>query len=243
MTSEYSYNSWPLGALPKEWQRPEPQQILEMGYVWGDPREIIDIFEKKLADFCGSRYCALTDSATSGIFLSLKYRNLRERISVPKHTYVSVPLQVIHSGNSLAFREEKWSGLYELGNTRIFDSAARFGPNIFLNAPGVLQVLSFQIKKRLPIGRGGAVLTDDRNAYEWLKLASYDGRNLKTDYVSSGHVSQIGWHSYMTPEDAARGIMLMDSLPESFEDTMSWNNYPPLDNYEFFKNLNIPQER
>jgi dTDP-4-amino-4,6-dideoxygalactose transaminase len=35
-----------------------------------------------------------------------------------------------------------------------------------------LQVVSFQIKKRIPIGRGGIILTDDFEAYKWLKMAS-----------------------------------------------------------------------
>ena len=32
------------------------------------------------------------------------------------------------------------------------------------------QTLSFQIKKRLPIGRGGMILTDDKK-YDWLVKA------------------------------------------------------------------------
>ena len=42
-----SYNSWPSGKLPKDWQRPEPEIIKEQGYDWEDPRDIIEIFENK----------------------------------------------------------------------------------------------------------------------------------------------------------------------------------------------------
>ena len=45
--SKYKYNSWPLGKIPKELQRPELEQIKELGYNWNDPREVIDMFEKK----------------------------------------------------------------------------------------------------------------------------------------------------------------------------------------------------
>jgi dTDP-4-amino-4,6-dideoxygalactose transaminase len=102
-----------------------------------------------------------------------------------------------------------------------------------------LQILSFQIKKRLPIGKGGAILTDSPDAYKWLKLSSYDGRDLKTPYDSNSHVMQLGWHYYMTPEDAARGIILMDMLPSESEDSMSWSHYPDLSTMEIFKDIQV----
>jgi dTDP-4-amino-4,6-dideoxygalactose transaminase len=232
--SEYKYNSWPLGNLPSEWQRPEPSKIREMGYDWDDPRDIIDIFENKLADFAGSKYAVLTDSCTNGLFLSLTLRGVRGHVEIPKQTYVSVPMQIIHSGSRPIFQDIEWSGLYELGQTGIFDSAARFTEGMYVGN-GALQVLSFQIKKRLPIGRGGAVLTDSSEEYKWLKLASYDGRNLKSKYDSPEHVIGLGWHMYMTPEDAARGILLLDKLPRVNADTMNFQNYPDLSEYSFFK--------
>ncbi len=238
MSSKYKYNSWPLGKLPMEWQRPEPEAIRKLGYEWEDPREIVDIFENKLAKFAGSKYCVLTDSASSGLFLSLQYRKMKTQISIPVQTYASVAMQIISSGNELLFRNIDWSGMYELGDTKVIDSAARFGPDIY-HGDDYLQVLSFQIKKRLPIGKGGAVLTSSKEAYEWLKFSSYDGRNLQTSYDDTSHIQQFGWHCYMTPEDAARGILLMDGLPRNYEDTMNSSNYPPLTDFEFFKDYKI----
>ena len=40
---------------------------------------------------------------------------------------------------------------------------------------------------------------------------------------------------YMTPEDAARGIILMDSVPRVNEDTGSSKTYSDLSNKEIFK--------
>jgi dTDP-4-amino-4,6-dideoxygalactose transaminase len=91
--------------------------------------------------------------------------------------------------------------------------------------------LSFQIKKRLPIGRGGAILTNDADAAAWLRLARYDGRDLDTAYNSDDHVKQIGWHMYMTPEDAARGILLFDQLSDDFSDVADNNSYPDISNW------------
>lgn len=39
----------------------------------------------------------------------------------------------------------------------------------------------------------------------------------------------------MTPEDAARGLILMNQLPKVNPDTGSWKNYPDLLNYNFFQ--------
>ncbi len=45
----------------------------------------------------------------------------------------------------------------------------------------------------------------------------------------------VGWHFYMTPEDAARGILLMDQIPEVNEDTGHSNTYSDLPNKKIFK--------
>jgi dTDP-4-amino-4,6-dideoxygalactose transaminase len=100
---------------------------------------------------------------------------------------------------------------------------------------GHLQVLSFQIKKNLPIGRGGAILTDDIDAFNWLKLASYDGRDLTRPYDDPEHLQMLGWHYYMTPEDAARGLLLLSQIEESSYKDLSWELYPDLTQFSLFK--------
>ena len=74
-------------------------------------------------------------------------------------------------------------------------------------------------------GKGGIILTDSLEAYNWLKLASYDGRDLTTPYTDKNHVKMLGYHMYMTPEDAARGIILMDSISRVNEDTGNDKTY------------------
>ena len=71
--NKYRYNSWPLGQIPKELQRSELDQIKELGYEWSDPRDVIDIFENKVAKFAGSKYAVSCDCCSNGIFLSLMY--------------------------------------------------------------------------------------------------------------------------------------------------------------------------
>ena len=99
---------------------------------------------------------------------------------------------------------------------------------------GGFHVLSFQIKKRIPIGRGGMILTDDLDAYNWLKRASHDGRTPNTNFVNDD-ITMLGYHYYMTPEDAARGILLMDQTPEVNDDSGNQNSYSDLSKLSVFK--------
>lgn len=240
--SKYKYNSWPLGQLPSNFQRPEPDLIRTQGYSWDDPRDIVDLFESKLADYAGARYAVATDSCSNGLFLALKFYKVSGEVRIPKRTYVSVPMQILHAGATPVFVDEDWTGCYQLGTTGVFDSAGRFTKGMYLGGDA-LQVLSFQIKKRLPIGRGGAILTDSSEAYSWLKRASYDGRDLKSPYDSVNHVENMGWHFYMTPEDAARGILLMDMLEIDNPDTMSSENYPEISSYSAFLTPSTSSDR
>ena len=103
--SKYKYNSWPLGKVPEELQRKELKTIKEMGYDWKDPRDVVDMFEQKVAEFAGSKYAVSVDCCSHGMFLCLKYLQsigeLPEKdytITIPSRTYISTPMQIIHSG-------------------------------------------------------------------------------------------------------------------------------------------------
>lgn len=72
------------------------------------------------------------------------------------------------------------------------------------------------------------MLTDSWEEYNAIKLMSYDGRDLLTPYTDQNHIKTVGYHFYMTPEDAARGIMIMDGLHDVNEDTMDSSHYPDL---------------
>ena len=69
----------------------------------------------------------------------------------------------------------------------------------------VLCVLSFQFQKHLSLGRGGMILTDDKDAKDELKKMSYDGRVPDSPWRDQ-NISTMGYHYYMTPETAQNGI-------------------------------------
>ena len=119
------YNAWPLGQLPKELQRPELDQLKDKGYEFDDPREVITIFEEKVAKFAGSKYAVAVDCCSSGIFLSLMYLlweneiYYHDVIIIPKRTYISVPMQIHHAGCIPEYEDRKWTGVYNLKGTRV----------------------------------------------------------------------------------------------------------------------------
>ena len=218
------YKQWPLGQLPPELQRPELNQLKDRGYSFGNPTEVVDIFEKKVADFCGSKFAVAVDCCSNAIFLILKYINNPQKVKIPYFTYASVPMQILHAGYEFEFIEKEWSGTYKLDPLDVWDFAGRWTKGMY---EGGFAALSFQIKKRLPIGRGGMILCDDYEAYTWFKKACYDGRDLEKNYMEDD-IEMLGWHMYMTPEDAARGIILMDNISEINDDSHSHMSYKDL---------------
>jgi len=189
---------------------------------------LVDLFEKTIAAYAGAKYAVAVDSCSSALFLALMHCGAKNKqISVPAKTYISVPCSIIHAGGTPAFNKQRWSGIYQLAPLPIVDGALRFTKNMYVK--GTLHCLSFHIKKHLKIGKGGMILTDSIEAYKWLKLARYNGREGK-DYMQE-QFKLVGWNCYMTPEDAARGLRIFKTLPAVNKDIK--NDYQDLSKYKF----------
>ena len=156
--SKIEYTSWPIGQVPKHLQRPELDQVKELGYDWDDPRDVIDMFEEKVAKFAGSKYACSIDSCSNGLYLAMKYLDVKGTITIPKRTYVSPPMQIIHAGCKLKFEDREWSGVYKLEPYNIWDGATRWTKGMYVGNEAI-QVVSFQLKKRVPIGKGCLLYT------------------------------------------------------------------------------------
>lgn len=229
------YKSWPLGQLPPEFQRPELDQLKKNGYKFDDPREVVTMFENKVAKFAGAEYGVAIDCCTHGLFLSLLYyrdvlKMVNEFVEIPSYTYCSVPMQIRHAGYTPKFADYQWSGKYQLKPFDIWDGAVRWTEGMY---EGGFHIVSFQLKKRIPIGRGGMILTDDPVAAEWFRKMTYDGRDLTIGYMEDDF-QYLGYHYYMTPEDAARGIILMDQIPKKNLDSGNNTTYSDLSTKKVF---------
>lgn len=230
------FNPWPCGLIPEKWQRSEIKLIKEKYNI--NDMEIIELFEKKISEYAGSKYGVVVSSATNAIFLSLEYFKYIGEIKegdtliIPSRTYMSVPMSIVNAKLKVKFEPKEWSGIYQLKPTKIYDGAGRFKKDMYI--PNSLHTLSFQYKKRLPIGRGGMILTNDNDAYDWLLQARFNGRHVDIDQWHD--IFDIkGWNMYMTPDDAARGILIFDELKDEYPDNQYYANYPDLSNQEIFK--------
>lgn len=200
------------------------------------PYDIVAAFENQVAEFGGSKFGVAVESGTAAIFLSLQYavrvQGYRGEVKIPARTYPSVACAIIQAGLKVKFYDVPWYGVYELEPTGIIDSALRFKKGMYI--PGSLYCLSFHAKKHLPIGRGGMILTDDPKAVEWLKRARFDGRPPKP--LDQGEITMLGWNMYLTPEQAARGLMLLQALPVDIPDLDSrQQQYPDLSKIDAYR--------
>lgn len=174
-----------------------------------DPWDWVEAFEFELANYCGSKYAIACDSNSNAIRLVLHYLNITNQdIKIPSKTYVSVPNQIILSGNRPQFTDTEWDGLYQLGSTPIYDAATALYKDMYIDDSFML--LSFHIKKILNIGQGGMILTNDEHFNEWARPMIYDGRH-KDRMYKEDEFDCIGWHMYMSPEQAQRGLEIFNS--------------------------------
>lgn len=230
-----------------------------------DPHKVTKDFEQALCDYTGAPYCVTTTSCTMALLLAVKWhlRNdpsvgfdsgwsqhgadpVRPSISIPKRTYVGVPMSIIHAGGRPTFRDEDWYGAYLLDPLPIWDSARRFRRGMY-NSPswsqlgnddapwlgGEMVCLSFHWSKVLGIQQGGAILHADKHADAWLRKARFDGRTEGLAAHQSVY-DVIGYHAYLSPEVAAAGLMRL-SIIDPYAPDLPKSDYIDLSQLEIFR--------
>jgi len=190
-------------------------------------------FEVEVAKFFGSPYAVAVDCCTHGIELCLRLTNT-EKINVPKRTYISVPFLSNKLGIELEWRDEKWEDYYTLNydDKRIIDAAVLWERGSYI--PNTLMSLSFQFQKHLSLGRGGMILCDNESDAKMLKKMSYDGRLPNIPWREQD-IETMGYHYYMTPETAQKGL---DKLKDAIEtEPRQWvvTDWPDLTQMKIFK--------
>ena len=179
--------------------------------------KITEEFEEKLAHYTGARFVVTLDNMSNGLFLALYYENkIKERteniITIPNRTYPSVPCEIIHAGLKVGFDQVKGKtikGAYQLKGSNVWDSALTFTADMY--KPNTHMCVSFTGPyKHFKLSKGGAILTDDHEAYLWFKRARYSGRREMSYH--DDNLDMLGWNFYMMPELAARGLLLMNQF-------------------------------
>ncbi|CAB4143348.1 hypothetical protein UFOVP449_165 [uncultured Caudovirales phage] len=206
--------------------------------------KITEDFEKALSDYTGAPYVVTLDNQSNGLFLSLYYENHIKKsiesqtIKIPNRTYPSVPCEIIHAGLKVEFEPVKGKtikGAYQLKGSKVWDSALRFTYNMYI--PDTHMCISFTGPyKHFKLSKGGAILTDNEEAYMWFKRARYSGRR-ECSYHDD-YFDMLGWNFYMMPELATRGLLLMNQfytskgVPKSNPDLEL--PYPDLSKFEIY---------
>ena len=193
-------------------------------------------FEKQVAEFFGAPYGVSVDSCTHGVELGLRFTGAK-RIICPRRTYLSIPMLANKLGLDLKWGEsaiyEDWTDYYAV-TSQVFDAAVLWKANSYI--PNTFMSISFQYQKHLSLGRGGMILTDNKEAAAILKKMSYDGRLPGIPWRDQ-NVDTMGYHYYMTPDTAQIGL---DKLPDAIKtEPRLWTveDWPDLTNMEIFKNL------
>ena len=169
-------------------------------------------FEQELAKFTGAPYAIMTDCCTHAIELCMRYDRV-EFCAFTPFTYISVPMLMHKLGIKYTYEvgdPEQWVGEYRFRKTRIWDSARRLEENMY--RPGQIQCLSFGHDKPLHIGRGGAIILDDEQAYKDIILMRYDGRDLNNIPWTKQQEFKVGYHYKPTPEEAEIGLALLEGV-------------------------------
>ena len=205
--------------------------------------DITEEFERRLSEYTGAPYVVTVDNQSNALFLAMMYEDVKDQeITIPSRTYPSVPCEIIHAGAKVKFKPTKGKtikGAYQLEPTNIWDSALSFTSKMY--KPGTHMCISFTGPyKHFKLSKGGAILTDNYEAYLWFKRARYSGRR-ECSYHDD-NFDMLGWNFYMMPELAARGVLLMnqfyntDGTPKHNEDLEL--PYPDLSKFEIYTKVN-----
>lgn len=232
-----------------------------------DPFRVVREFEHALCTYTGARYAVTTNSCTMAILLAVAWHIRGDRrvrvspwtlgvssgeyggkrgpnIQIPKRTYISVPMSIIHAGGRPTFRDEAWTGAYELKPLNVWDCARRFTSGMYtgkligtdgamLDNSGNMQCVSFHQSKILGDSQGGAILHDNAEADIWLRKARFDGRTEGVPPIMDTF-DLMGYHCYMSPDVAARLLWKLSRLPHHNDDLPN-DDYPDLSTLELFK--------
>jgi dTDP-4-amino-4,6-dideoxygalactose transaminase len=206
--------------------------------------KITDEFEEKLAHYTGAKYAVTLDNMSNALFLALYYENHIKKsikdgvVTCPSRTYPSVPCEIIHAGLKIEWipiEGKTLKGAYNLGNSNVWDSALSFTADMYV--PKSHMCVSFTGPyKTFKLSKGGAILTDDYDAYLWFRRARYSGRREMSYH--DDHFDMIGWNFYMMPELAARGLLLMGQF-YNMDGTKKHNEdlelpYPDLSKFDVY---------
>ena len=190
----------------------------------------VEKFEQLIAEFYGAPYAVAVDCCTHAIELCLRLTK-PQHVLCPTRTYLSVPMTFKKLDIEWDFVDYNWNNFYFIGNTNIVDAAVYWERKGYI--PNTMMCLSFQHKKHLSLGRGGMILLDNLTQYNELKKMRYDGR-LDDIPWKDQDIDSFGYHYYMTPETAEKGIFKFCTAEVTEPKLWSDKDYPDISKMKIF---------
>ena len=192
--------------------------------------DVVTKFENKIAEFFGSPYAVAVDCCTHGVELCLRYTEAKE-INSPIRTYISIPFLSKKLNLKLQWDNNVWKDYYYV-TPDIIDAAVLWERDSYIS--NTYMCVSFQFQKHLSLGRGGIILTDDKQSAINLKRLSYDGRHPDIPWREQD-IDMIGYHYYMNPEIAQLGLDKFDKAVDTPPREWKYEDWPDLTTMKIFK--------
>ena len=207
---------------------------------YAEPFSPIDKFEKLVAEFFGAPEAVAVDCCTHALKLALISTAARvDEISVPRNTYISVPMMVRDRWKEVRWTDQQWTDRYHL-TEYVVDAAASWVEGSFKH--DTLMCVSFGSKKHLNLGRGGMILLDWPYQADHLRQMRYDGRNIHSGVMyPKDQIKSMGYHHYMTPEQAQVGIERFHQVRDLPAKTVSWADYHDVSTQPVFRTPIFPK--
>jgi dTDP-4-amino-4,6-dideoxygalactose transaminase len=172
---------------------------------YADAFDAIKDFESAIAEYTGAPYCITTDCCTHAIEIAFRLAHDGSDISFPAKTYLSVLMTMHKVGVKYTLEDRAWHDSYVFRGSNIWDCARYFKKDMYTS--GAIQCISFGRTKPLELGRGGCILTDDKELYERANRMRYDGRDIFKYAPWDSQVEfEVGYHYYLKPEDCVKGL-------------------------------------
>ncbi len=197
-----------------------------------NPYQVTKDFEAALREYTGAPYAVALNSCTAAILLAARWCKGEDEkdVEIPCRTYVSVPNALKLAGCRVRFRNEEWTGVYQIKPLPVWDCARRFTFGMYQS--GQFQCVSFATTKILGIEQGGAILHSDEEADIWFRRMRFDGRSEGVD-PRNDTFTLVGHHCIMLPSIAAQLILKLHHLPRHNDDLPEYD-YPDLSRFDIW---------
>ena len=182
---------------------------------------VVEEFEKTIADYVGAKYACSINSATNAIFLSMLNKNVT--VDLPSMIPPVVANALVTSGNKINFVDNvEWVGdsyvLHQFDDYKIVDSAQKLEENQFEKECNSEDLMFFSFYPTKPLGGsdGGIIVTDDYEKYRWFKSAVLNGMS----YANNNWERKISFPGYKMYMNSIQAQICLNNF-KTFEEKMS----------------------